>query len=147
MVAENSMVWRGTAVIATNFSTSHLLGLFVSQGLEDPSHNVPYLLQGGLGMPDRQYYLAEKPQMTAMRAKYQAHIAAMLKLAGVAEPDAKAARVLTLEKAIAKVHATRTESEDVHTPLVWKREELASRAPGLDWTLFLEASGLAVEVS
>jgi len=42
---------------ATNLDTEHLLGLFVAQGLEDPSRNVPYLLQGGLGMPNRDYYL------------------------------------------------------------------------------------------
>ena len=40
---------------ATNFYTENLFGLFVAQGLEDPSKNVGYLMQGGLGMPDREY--------------------------------------------------------------------------------------------
>jgi predicted AAA+ superfamily ATPase len=44
---------------ATNYSTEQLFGLFVAQGLEDPQHNIPYLLQGGLGMPDRDYYLKD----------------------------------------------------------------------------------------
>ncbi|MEO6688635.1 MAG: M13 family metallopeptidase N-terminal domain-containing protein, partial [Dokdonella sp.] len=43
---------------ATNLATEHLFGLFVAQGLQDPSHNVAYLLQGGLGMPNRDYYLS-----------------------------------------------------------------------------------------
>ncbi len=41
---------------ATNFWTENLLGLFVSQGLQTPDTTMPYLLQGGLGMPDRDYY-------------------------------------------------------------------------------------------
>ena len=46
---------------ATNYHTEHLFGLFVTQGLEDPSHNIAYLLQGGLGMPSRDYYLSSDP--------------------------------------------------------------------------------------
>ena len=42
---------------ATNFETRHLFGVFVAQALEDPSTNRAYLLQGGLGMPDREYYV------------------------------------------------------------------------------------------
>ena len=63
---------------------------------------MPYLLQGGLGMPDRAYYLTDSPKMAELRAKYQAHIAAMLKLAGYADSDARAAEVFALETEIAK---------------------------------------------
>jgi len=52
---------------ATNFETENLLGVFVAQGLNDPDHNVPYLLQGGLGMPDRDYYVSSHPKMAALR--------------------------------------------------------------------------------
>jgi predicted metalloendopeptidase len=48
----------------TNFETGNLLGVWVTQGLTDPSHSFPYLLQGGLGMPDRDYYLSTTPHMT-----------------------------------------------------------------------------------
>ena len=48
---------------ATNFWTENLFGLFVTQALSDPSRTVPYLLQGGLGMPDREYYVSDKPEM------------------------------------------------------------------------------------
>ena len=54
---------------ATNFQTEHLLGIFVAQGLNDPDHNTPYLLQGGLGMPDRDYYLSTNPKMAALRSE------------------------------------------------------------------------------
>jgi endothelin-converting enzyme/putative endopeptidase len=37
----------------THFATENIFGLWISPGLHDPAHNWPYLLQGGLGMPDR----------------------------------------------------------------------------------------------
>src|SRR5580704_4869908 len=47
----------------TNFETGNLFGVWITQGLTDPSHSYPYLLQGGLGMPDRDYYLSSSPHM------------------------------------------------------------------------------------
>jgi putative endopeptidase len=128
---------------ATNFETDHVFGLWISQDFNHPDQYSPYILQGGLGMPDRQYYLDPSPRMEAIRTSYRAHIAAMLKLAGTAEADAKAARVFDLERRIAQVHATRTDSEDVlkaNNP--WKREEFATRAPGIDWPALFNAAGL-----
>src|SRR5258708_315869 len=126
----------------TNFETENIFGVWISQGLTDPAHSFPYLLQGGLGMPDRDYYLSTTPQMAGLRKQYQAHIAAIFKLAGFAEPEARAARVFALETAMAKVHATRVESEDVHSAVSWKRQELDAKAPGLDWPALLDAAGL-----
>jgi putative endopeptidase len=126
----------------TNFDTSHLFGVFVTQGLTDPSQSYPYLLQGGLGMPDRDYYLSESPHMAELRNKYQAHIAAMFNLAGIDDATGRAARVFALEMKMARVHATRVESEDVNTAVVWKRSELIAKAPGLDWPVLLEAAQL-----
>ena len=126
----------------TNFETSNLFGVWFAQELTDPSRNVPYLLQGGLGLPDRDYYLSSTPHMAEIRKQYQAHIAAMFKLANASDPAGRAARVFALEMKMAQVHATRVESEDVHSAVVWKREELATKAPGLDWTALLQAAGL-----
>ncbi|MHB1312475.1 MAG: M13 family metallopeptidase [Gemmatimonadaceae bacterium] len=128
---------------STNFFTEHLFGVFVTQGLNDPAENLPYLLQGGLGMPDRDYYLSASPSMAALRTEYQAHVVAMLTLAGVADAPARAARVVALETKIARAHATRLESQDVKTPQTWKRADFAARAPGLDWAGLLDAAGLA----
>ncbi|HEY4360993.1 MAG TPA: M13 family metallopeptidase [Bryobacteraceae bacterium] len=126
----------------TNFETSHLFGVWVSQGLSDPSQSFPYLLQGGLGMPDRDYYLSSTPKMTELRKQYQAHIQAMFQLAGFDKPAERAVRAFGLELKIAGVHATRVESEDVNNAVSWKREELAAKAPGLDWAALLTAAGL-----
>jgi putative endopeptidase len=127
---------------ATNFETDNLFGVWVTQGLSDPDHTYPYLLQGGLGLPDREYYVSTNPQMVEIRTKYRDHVAEMFKLAGIENPPARAARVFDLETKMAGVHATRLESEDVHSPMMWKREEISAKAPGLDWQAFLDAAGL-----
>lgn len=126
----------------TNFETGNLFGVWIAQGLTDPSHNLPYLLQGGLGMPDRDYYLSTTPHMAELRKQYQAHIVAMFKLAGFDDPSARAGRVFGLEMKMARAHATRVESEDVHAAVSWMRGDLAAKAPGLDWPELLDAAGL-----
>jgi predicted metalloendopeptidase len=131
---------------ATNLYTDHIFGVWVNQAFEQPGRNVPYILQGGLGMPDREYYLSKSPKMAALRTKYQAHIASVLKLAGIADADAKAARIMALETKIATAHTSRADSEDVkkaNNP--WTRASFAKRAPGLDWNAYFAAAGLAAQ--
>ncbi len=128
----------------TNFHTSNLFGLWVAQDLDEPAKYSPFLLQGGLGMPDREYYLDPSARMTGIRTGYQAHVAAVLKLAGVSDSEAKAERILDLERRIAETHSSRADSEDVvkgnnH----WTRQDFDARAPGLDWGALFAASGLA----
>jgi putative endopeptidase len=127
---------------ATNYYTDRLFGLWVSQHLDDPSRNAPYLVQGGLGMPDRDFYL-EGGRMADLRKQYQAHIAKVLSLAGIAGAEARAARVLALETAIAGVHATQLETNDVKAGAnFWQRGDFATKAPGLDWDAFFAGAAL-----
>ncbi len=74
----------------TNFHTSNLFGLWTAPGFNDSDHYAAYLLQGGLELPDREYYLADTPHMREVREKYKTHISAMLKLAGFTDTDARA---------------------------------------------------------
>ncbi len=128
---------------STNFNTENLFGVWVSQGLSDPDRNTPYLLQGGLGMPDRAYYLTDSPRMAELRTKYQQHIGAMLKLAGFDDTDTRAARVMALEMKIAQSHASREDSADVlKANNTWTPGDFAARAPGMDWTAFFKAARL-----
>ncbi len=127
----------------TNLHTPHLFGVWVAQDFNEPTRSVPYFLQGGLGMPDREYYLSESPRMADIRGKYKTHIAAVLKLAGIANAEDKATRVFDLEMKIAKIHWSREDSEEVHKANnPWKREEFGTKAPGLDWPAFFKAAGL-----
>ncbi len=130
----------------TRFHTDRLFGLWVAPDLNDAGQNAAYLLQGGLDLPDREYYLSDSAQMAAIRAKYATHVAAMLRLAGIADPEGKAQRIVALEGRIARVHATLLESLDVRAANhPWKRGEFASRAPGLDWTTFFAAAQLETQ--
>ncbi|HEU4411259.1 MAG TPA: M13 family metallopeptidase [Polyangiaceae bacterium] len=124
-------------------TTDRVLGLWVVEDLNEPSRYAPYLLQGGLGLPDRDYYLVDNPRFVKLRERYQKHVAALLKLAGVPDAEAKAARVYALEKKIAATHATQVDTRDIkkaNNP--WKREDFARKAPGLDWAAYFEAAGL-----
>jgi putative endopeptidase len=128
----------------TNFYTDHLFGLWVAQDFNDPERYTPYLLQGGLGLPDRDYYLADNPKMAEIRQKYQAHVAAMLRLAQYPDADARAARIVALEHKIAQAHWPRVDSEDVlkaNNP--WSSKDFAAKAPGLDWDAFFAAAELS----
>ena len=128
----------------TNFETENLFGLWVTADMNDPARNRPYLLQGGLGMPDRAYYVDDSPRMAALRAQYQAHVAATLQLAGFDDVDARAARVMALERKLAQRHTAREDSEDVlKANNVWTLRDFAAKAPGMDWPAFFKAAGLA----
>ncbi|HPW13194.1 M13 family metallopeptidase [Thermomonas sp.] len=129
---------------ATNFYTENLFGLFVAQALEDPSKNVGYLMQGGLGMPDREYYVGADKDMAANRAAYQAYIAAVLKQAGDADAENKAKAIFDLEMKIARAHANVVDSQDIHKANnPWATADFAKKAPGIDWTAFFDAAKLS----
>ena len=127
----------------TNLHTHRLFGLWIAQDFNEPTHNVPFLLQGGIGMDDREYYLDNSPGMADIQTEYKAHIAAVLKLADITDADAKAARIYDLENKIAGIHWRLEDSQEVlkaNNP--WRREDFAAKAPGLNWQVFFKASGL-----
>ena len=78
----------------TNFHTPNLFGLWVAPGFNDSDHYTAYLLQGGVQLPDREYYLSDDQHMRDIRTKYEAHISAILKLAGLSDTDAIAKTVV-----------------------------------------------------
>ncbi len=127
----------------TNFHTPNLFGLWVAPGFNDPDHYAAYLMQGGLQLPDREYYLAENDRMRDLRTNYQAHISAALKLAGFTDTDARAARILALEHAVAETHLSLADCEDIHKANnYWKQSDFAAKAPGLDWVEYFRGAGL-----
>ena len=127
---------------ATDMATENLFGVFVSQALAE-REVMPYLMQGGLGMPEREYYLSTAPDMQAHQAAYRKYIADMLAAAGIADAPAKAQRIWDLELKIARAHATRTERDDwSKATQIWTQADFAKKAPGLDWTAFFEAAQL-----
>ena len=134
------------ALNSTNFHTENLFGMWIVQGLNDPQHYTTYLLQGGLGMPDRAYYLSDNARMVDLRARYLQHVATVFRLAGMSEPDARAAGVFALEMKLAQSHSSREESSDVQKANnTWSAADFATRAPGIDWRAFFKAAHLERE--
>ncbi len=132
----------------TNFHTPNLFGLWVAPGFNDSEHYTPYLLEGGLTMPDRQYYVGDSTPMKKIRGEYQAHVSAMLKLAGLTDTDARAERIVALEHDIAEKHISLADNEDIHKANnIWKRTEFSAKAPGLDWAEYFRAAGLSRQAS
>ncbi|GIU18433.1 M13 family metallopeptidase [Shewanella glacialipiscicola] len=128
---------------ATDFSTENLFGIFVTQGLATPGEVLPYILQGGLGLPEREYYLSADPKMAEIRTAYRAYIETLLKDAGVSDAAARADRIFALEHKIAAAHASREASEDfVKSSGVWSRADFDTKAPGIDWAAFWDAAQL-----
>jgi predicted metalloendopeptidase len=124
-------------------NADHIFGLWINQGFEDADHNVVHLWQGGLGMLDRDNYIDPSPKVAALRARYQTHIAAVLKLAGVPEAEMRAARILSLEIQIARAFAPNADAADVfkqNNP--WKRADFDVKAPGMDWAAYFKSAGL-----
>jgi putative endopeptidase len=132
----------------TNFHTANLFGLWVAPGFNDSEHYAAYLLQGGLQLPDRENYIADTDRMREIRAKYQAHVSNMLKLAGFKDTDARAKGVVDLEHAIAEKHISLADNEDIHKANnTWKQADFAVNAPGLDWAEYFRAAGLSKQPS
>jgi putative endopeptidase len=129
--------------VANRLGISTPMGLGVEQDLKDNTQYSAYLGQGGLGMPDRDYYLIDNPKFIETRTQYMAHIGAMLKLAGIADAGTKAAAIYELERKIAATHWTQAESRQIdklYNPM--SLAELSAKMPGVDWPLFLETAGL-----
>ncbi len=132
----------------TNFHTPNLFGLWVAGGFNDPDRYAPYLLQGGIVLPDREYYLGDSEHLKEIRAKYTTHIAKMLQLAGFDDTDARAKRIIDLEHAIAEKHLSLAENDDIHKANnTWTQADFTAKAPGLDWKEYFRGAGLEKQQS
>lgn len=121
------------------------LEFYVDADARDPGRNMAYFWQGGLGLPDRDYYLADTPELVATRQAYQQHIARLHELAGWPGGPEAAATILALETRLARSHWTATENrndEKIYANQV-TLAEAGAQSPGFDWPGFLASAGLA----
>ena len=104
-----------------------------------PTRYAIFVSQAGLGLPDRDYYLA--PSFAPQKAKYQAYVARLLTAAGWPDAEAEAAAVVALETRIAEASWSKVEQRDpvkIYNPM--STADLAALAPGFPWRPFLEAA-------
>jgi putative endopeptidase len=124
--------------------------VFVYADFKRPEVYTGYLDQGGLGLPDRDYYLNDDPAMAAARAAYLAYAAKLLQLSGVASTDASAVvqakAVFDLEHRLAEIQWTRVRLRDLPSRYVpWTQADYRAKAPGFDWNAYFKAAGLAAQ--
>ncbi|MDN5873189.1 MAG: M13 family metallopeptidase, partial [Sinobacteraceae bacterium] len=115
----------------------------VQQDAKDSSRYIVEFDQSGLGLPDRDYYLKDKPKFAKDRKLYVEHVKHMLALANDPHAQADAAAIMKFETALAKVQWTRVESRDatkVYNPIA--PDKFAELAPGYDWQAYLKAAGI-----
>ncbi len=118
---------------------SSLFSYGIDVDLKDPSHYAFYLGQGGLGLPDRDYYL--KPEFATQKKAYQEYVGKLLSLTNWPKAEDAAKEVVSLETKIAQASWTKAEQRDpVATYNPMTVEDLAKFAPGFAWKDFLAAA-------
>jgi putative endopeptidase len=123
-----------------NFQFS-IFDVGITTDLKDPDRYTVAADQGGLGMPDRDYYL--EASFAPKKQAYQAYVAKMLGMIGWPDADANAKAVVELETAVAQASWTKAEQRDpdkTYNPM--SVAELSAMAPGFDWKAFLAAADL-----
>ena len=119
-------------------------GIRVGQDARASTKYATYIGQGGLGMPDRDYYLKlDDKRMADTRAKYEAHVAKVLTLAGEKDAAAQAKAIVDFETELAKVQWTKVENRDpVKRYNKMSVADLGALTPGYDWNAALAAAGV-----
>ncbi|HEY6909615.1 MAG TPA: M13 family metallopeptidase [Myxococcales bacterium] len=121
-----------------------LFGFGSDQDFGDATQVIAFLDAGGLGLPDRDYYLKDDARSREIREKYALHVQEMLRLSGEKDPAAGAQAVLRMETALARASLTRVERRDPYK-LYHKldRAQLQALTPSLRWDRYLPAVDLA----
>lgn len=136
--------------LAAFFGTANRTGLdvpfaiSVTQDFKNPNVYTLMTWQGGLGLPEREYYLQNDPKMVNVRTKYVAHIENMFKLTGMPNPTESAAKIMALETTLAKNHMTKEDTRE--TSKLYNKYEtknLKTLMPDFDWNAMLTKAGIA----
>ena len=128
------------------FSSLHMAAPFELGIIPDPADTTRYIAimeQGGLGLPDRDYYLESDERFVEYRQGYRNYIQTMLGLAGFDDVTARAQAIIPFETALAEVQWTQQDSRDIqkiYNPM--SPAEVTELAPEFDWSLIFDARGL-----
>lgn len=122
------------------------VGFYVNQDAKNSTAYIGYLTQGGLGLPDRDYYFKDDEKMQKARAAYDAYVDQLLTMA--VGPDAKSNRpkIVALEKRLAEASWTRVENRDRDKTYNKKTlAELEKEMPGIDWKMWFEGAAVPAQ--
>ncbi|MCD4663958.1 MAG: M13 family metallopeptidase, partial [Bacteroidales bacterium] len=137
--------FQGVLAYLRNFWTSPLFSFWAGQDSRNSSNVIPQLYQGGLGLPDRYYYLKTDEKSMKLRKQYAEHIANMFELMGYEKTDAEksAEKIMQIETRLAKASMTRVERRDPDaTYHLMTLRELSELTPDFSWKTFFDGVGL-----
>ena len=122
--------------------------LYIDSDPKNPDRYAVNITQGGLGLPDRDYYLRDDERFPEIRKEYVAAISKMLSLANIADAERKAQAILDFEHAIAEAHwpvEQQRDAEKTYNPV--SRDELMQLAAQFPWGPFMESATLGSQSS
>ena len=131
----------GRSQIDNTFSP---FGFFVGADRSDPDRYQLNLSVGGLGLPDRDYYLNDTPEFIEVREEYVAHIKRILDFAEIPDSQAKAEAILALETQVAEhtwPRADRRNRDLTYNPMSY--EDFKAEYAGMDWDAYFSAAGIS----
>lgn len=127
------------------YGVSGPFGFYVFADAGNPDYNALYLNQGGLGLPDRDYYFREGEDAENIRTAYLEYLTDMLEMSGHDHPADAAERIYALEESLAEHHWTRAESRDAQATYNKKsKEEVAELLGSFDYHTYAELTGIDV---
>lgn len=111
---------------------------------KDPNTYMMYTWQGGLGLPDREYYFDDSEKGQQILADYKSHLTTMHELAGLPDPEGSAATIMAMESRLASMHMLKEDTRDMvalynKVPM----EEVPALSPTFPWAEYLETAGVA----
>ena len=125
------------------FASSTPLGLSVERSIHGEKNYRAFLVQGGLGLGDREQYLSTDAKSVERRTSYERYVGDMLSLAGFDNCTERAKGVVALEKALAESHATSAATaNDRNADNRWTHDDWIQRAPGMNWHTYFKAAGI-----
>jgi predicted metalloendopeptidase len=121
----------------------------IHQDNKDSTKYVADIVQGGLAMPDRDYYLkADDTKLAEAKARYQQYVAKVLGMAGDANAEANAKAIVDFETDLAKIQWTKVELRDpIKAYNKVKLADMGKVAPGYDWKAWLDAANLSAKTT
>lgn len=118
----------------------------VMSDFKDPTKHTLITWQGGLGLPEREYYLATDAKMTDIRQKYVAHIEKMFQLTNMPNAAESAAKIMALETALAGQQMRKEDTRDiVKLYNAYAIKDLKTLMPDFNWTAMLKNAGVDKE--
>ena len=133
-------------LIVTNTTAApDFFSLGIEQDQKDSTQQIAGIFQGGLGLPDRDYYIEQGERQQKIREQYLAHVTAMFQLAGDSpeKAAAEAKSVMAIETAFAKASTPRVDLRDPkNTYHIMTVDQLKALAPNFDWTAYFSNIGI-----